>query len=345
LQDLQDAAGIMRHVNADGGFDKLSAYSKNKIVNEAKSAAKRRNPNISDEELQSITFESVSSKFVGVAQGADKERSAMLQKLREQVGRTSSDEMRFLAAGGTAQLLSNGGIALTKDTEIALGKAGAGVLQAARQAMAVESADIAFGAGKLSGTDWQKAHSEFSNKLAGMTVEEMKRLAPSLAGTSSGMNVTADIMRQSSIVAGKRKHGGSGASAVASQLGIELSADEMAKLGKMGAADASAYLSTKAGVGDDTNFVKGLTETISAAGAKGARGAGELLTRTLSQSGQGTKDKLSHKQESETSKIIEKLGEGNTHLAVLAKAADRDGKILASISANTNEANKKDGEK
>jgi hypothetical protein len=176
-----------------------------------------------------------------------------------------------------------------------------------------------------------------------MSVSDMKKLAPSLAGTAAGTQVTADIMRQGAMAASAKKRGGSGASAVAAQLGIDLSADEMAKLSKMGEGDASAFLARKAGVGGDKDFVEGIADTIKHAGMKGARGAGEALTRTLAHSSKDTQDKLSGKKESENDKIIEKLAAGNASLKIMADAVPRQTSQLNAIRSNTE--GKKDGEK
>lgn len=347
LRAIQTTSEVMRAANAKGGVDKMTDADWAPIIKRQKELASREGRDPS-----SITKESILASAGGVTEMAREGRKAALEEISKQVGRTTTQEVEALQAGGIARLSTKGGVetlSLTKETEATLMKTGgAAAVQAAKQALAVQQ--LGMKVGKEGSTEAYDAYTAGSGKLhemlSGMDVKSLRAFAASSAGTNAGGIASEMIMRGQSIEAGKRRKGGA-AGAIAAQLGAEFGADELGGLKGLNASAAAGKIASRLGVGDDKAFITGLQESIAAANKKGGGiQSGELLQRALAGADPMTKKKLEEQakgRQSGEEKIIDKLGEGNLFLKALVQSNDRAKAELAIIAGNTKKS--EDGEK
>jgi len=137
----------------------------------------------------------------------------------------------------------------------------------------------------------------------------------------------------------KRGGKGGGAGAIAAELGIDLSPEELAGFKGLSAKDAAARLSAK--LGGDESFASGLTEAISAAQAGKGQQAATLLNRTATQANSEVQKKMQEAQGKNSDpleKIADKIGDGNKFLEALVKSNDAAKSLLSQISQNISPA-------
>jgi len=328
LRAIQHASSVMGIARERGGVNKLTDADWEQL-------AKKSN----------MSVDSMKSQFNTVRGGAAQWQKEAQQKIAEQITRTTRDEGEFIQAGGIANY-KNGVFSLTDTSEKALmKKGGKSAVQAARLAMAAQSAAAHLGPDGDGISAMEAANSDFMKAMSGLSTSEMKAVASTLAGTSRGGIASEAVIRGAGIDASKGKRGIGGA--FAGTMGMDLSPEEMAQLKGASAGSAAKMLASKLGLSDDNKLVEGLTASMTAATKKGGGAAGSLLlSQTLQNDPEARKklEDLAKGKGSPEDKIVDKLNESNLHLAVLAKAADRDGKILAGIQSNTKDV-KKDGEK
>ena len=310
LEALQKLADGAKMIKAAGGYSKLTAEQK--------------------------------AQLGPIAQGAKDVAAANMTKVREQVGRTTEQEGQLLRAGGVAHL-EGGSLVINADTEANLmKKGGKGAVQGLKLAMAAQTADAAFAHGGDIDAQ-QSASTAFTDWMAHASVKDLRAVAVQTAGTARGGFVSESLMRGNAIENSKRKLGVAGAVA-SNMLGMNLSKDELAKLKGMSTEDQAAWLSSKAGLGQDKEFTEGLKESIAAAGKKGGGVAGGILLQNVLAKDKTAADKLSKAnsgQPSEEEKIIDKLGESNRYLKAMVES---NPKMLAAMNNIANK-DKKDSEK
>lgn len=349
LQSIQMSGELNRVVNAKGGLEKMTPDDWKSFIAKRKAqvAAQGGDPN-------SVTKEGILAQANKVRGMAGAQQDAVVKQLAGQVARDSTQEMQLMRAGGIAKYMKQGGaekLALTDETRASLLKSGGqGAVQAAELALEVQS--MGQEAGRATDVDQQRAllaamHEKggaLVDQMAGMDVKTLRAFGASMAGTQIGGQASEMIMRGQALEGGKRKGGAAGA--VASQLGLQLSAEDLAGLKGRDAKGAAAALAARLGVGEDENFTKGLEEAIAATGKKGGGiQGGVLLQRAMAGASDETKKKLEEQakgQQSPDEKIIDKIGESNRYLEALVKSNESAKAKLAEIAGNTRTP---DGEK
>jgi hypothetical protein len=263
LRAVQNASSVMAVARDRGGVNKLTDADWSKLAGETK-----------------MSVESLKSQFNTVRGGAARAQKEIQQKIAEQITRTSRDEANFIQAGGIANY-KNGVFSLTDSAEKSLlAKGGKGAVQAARFAMAAQSAEAHLGPEGEGLSAMESANSDFMRSLSGLSTKEMKAVASSLAGTARGGIASEAVMRGAAIDASKAKRGVGGAFAGA--LGLDLSPEEMARLKGADAGSAAKMLASKLGLGEDSKLIEGLTASMAAATKKGGGAAGSILLRRSS---------------------------------------------------------------
>lgn len=348
LQQVQLTADVMKAANAKGGLEHMSNTDWDVLVKQRKRTARELG-----QDPDSVTKDSILREAQGVQGAALAQRKEIVAQLAKQAGAGSRGDMQALVAGGVAKLVSsrNGDVLeLSGEGAKAMAKAGGAAAQAAQ--MALEAQNLGMRAGRASSPEEQadllNKKQELDGKLqdlmGSMDVKHLKAFGAQMAGTSVGGQASELIMRGSALTASTRKFGAAGA--IASQLGLQLGADEMAALKGKSAEAGAAALAARLGVGDDKGFTAGLQEAIAAASKKGGgiQGA-QLLNRALGQADDSTRKKLEEMAKGEASpeeKIVDKISEGNKFLEALVKSNDAASRKLAEIASNTN--GPKDGE-
>lgn len=266
----------------------------------------------------------------GVKSGAIRARSEIVATLAKQVGRTTTEEMQALDAGGIARLTGVGGVqklALTADAEKALlASGGAGAVQAAKAALAAQDVGSRLGMA-TDPTAQMGLYEEYTaasrhtrETFAGLDVKALRAIGSKMAGTDEGDMATSMVMRGQAMSAGKRRKGAAGA--VADQLGIHMDRDQLAAMkGKSPAAQA-AMLARELGVTGDKDFVSGLQEAISTVGQQGGEIKGaDVLARTRSGASRETQEKLKEyakERQGPQEKMIDLLKASNDSLKIIA---------------------------
>lgn len=348
LQQVQLTADVMKAANAKGGLEHMSNADWDVLVKKRKRTAQDLG-----QDPDSVTKDSILREAQGVQGAALSQRKEIVAQLAKQAGAGSRGDMQALVAGGVAKLVSsrNGDVLeLSGEGAKAMAKAGGAVAQAAQ--MALEAQNLGMRAGRASSPEEQadllNKKQELDGKLqdvmGSMDVKHLRAFGAQMAGTSVGGQASELIMRGSALTASTRKLGAAGA--IASSLGLQMGADEMAALKGKSAEAGAAAIAARLGVGDDKGFTAGLQEAIAAASKKGGgiQGA-QLLNRAMGQADDSTKKKLEEMAKGEASpeeKIIDKISDGNKFLEALVKSNDAASRKLAEIATNTNAP--KDGE-
>lgn len=342
LQSIQMAGELNRMDKMTPG-DWKSFIAKRK----AQVAAQGGDPN-------TVTKESLIAEGQNVYNMAGQQSEAVRTQLAQQVGRDSAQEMQLMRAGGIAKYTGKGGaekLTLTDETRASLMKGGGkGAVQAAEMALEVQKLGKDLGNAttdeerkKIAAQMYDKQDT-LADQMAGMDVKSLRAFGASMAGTQLGGKASEMIMRGQAIEGGKRKGGAAGA--IANQLGLQLSAEDIAGLKGKSASAGAAAIAARLGVSGDDSFTKGLEEAIAASAKKGGGiQGGALLQRALEGAGTDTKKKLEEMakgQQSPDEKIIDKIGEGNKYLEALVKSTDAGKASLARIANNSD---KKDPEK
>lgn len=349
LQSIQMAGDLERAVNSKGGMDKMTPGDWKSFIAKRKAqvAAQGGDP-------ETVTKEGILAQANKVRGMAGAQQDEIVKQLAGQVGRDSTQEMQLMRAGGIAKYSKVNGLeklTLTDETRASLLKSGGkGAVQAAEMALQVQQ--LGKDAGNSTDVEAQRAllgqmHEKggaLFDQMAGMDVKSLRAFGASMAGTQIGGQASEMIMRGQAIEGGKRKGGAAGA--IASQLGLQLSAEDIAGLKSKDAKSGAAAIAARLGVSGDESFTKGLEEAIAASGKKGGGiQGGALLQRALEGAGTDTKKKLEEMakgQQSPDDKIIDKLGEGNKYLEALVKSNAAAQAKLSEIAGNTG---KKDPEK
>lgn len=289
----------------------------------------------------------------GVKSGAIRARSEIVATLAKQVGRTTTEEMQVLDAGGVARLTKHGGVekmTLTADTEKALFAAGGkGAVQAANAALATQ--DLGLRLGKASDPaeqaglygEYTAAASAAREGLAGLDVKSLRAIGSRMAGTDEGDMATSMVMRGQAMGAGKRRKGAAGA--VADQLGVHMDRDQLAAMRGKSPEVQAAMLARELGVTGDKDFVSGLTEAIGTVGQKGGeiRGA-DVLARARTGASKETQEKLreyAKDRQGPQEKMVDLLKSSNDSLKIIADGVKPTKSALDNLS---NLWSKRDGE-
>lgn len=340
LQQVQLTADLMKTMNAKGGAEHMSKSDWSSLI-----AKRKRTARDMGQDPDSVTQDSILKEAQGVQGAAMAQRREIVSQLAKQAGSGARADMQVMVAGGVAKLVSGrNGDVLELSGEAAKKMAKAGGAQAQAAQMALEVQNLGMQAGRSNDPAEQAAlldkqaliSGKLQDTMGSMDVKSLKAFGAQMAGTSLGGQASELLMRGMSLTASTKKLGATGA--VASQLGLNLGADEMAALkGKSPEAGAAA-IAARLGVGDDKGFTKGLEAAIAAATSKGGgiHGA-QLLTRALGQADDATKKKLEEQTKGNASpeeKIIDKISEGNKFLEALVKSNASANNKLTEIAAN-----------
>lgn len=342
LQSIQMSGELEKAVNAKGGLDKMGPSDWKALIAKRKAQVKAQGG-----DPDSVTQDSILSQANKVRGMAAAQQEAVVKQLAGQVGRDSAQEMQLMRAGGIAKYKGSGKaeiLSLTDETRASLLKSGGqGAVQAAEMALQVQT--LGRDAGNATTDEERRAllgqmHDKggaLYDQMAGMDVKSLRALGSSMAGTQTGGLASEMIMRGQAIEGGKRKLGAAGA--IASQLGLQLSAEDIAGLKGRDAKGGAAAIAARLGVSNDEGFAKGLEEAIAAAGQKGGGiKGGALLKRALEGASDETKKKLEEQakgNQSPDEKIIDKIGESNRYLEALVKSNAAAQSKLSEIAGNT----------
>ena len=343
------ALDLKRAVRARGGVQNMTDRDWDALVAQTKQIVEREGGDAS-----AVTRETVKSIYGEISGAATKQQQEVIAKLASQARKSSIETRRELRAGGIAQLTSEGNLVLSDTARERLMKeGGAAAVQASELALAAENLS-----GQLRGTEEtadadrdvlnriQSLHGEVFDSLSEMSVKELRAFARVHAGTSLGGLASEQLMFGQRLRSKLKKRGATAAGAIASELGISLSEDELAGLKGLSASEVAARLGGRLGVSGDSNFLEQLTKAVEAAGTQGgAQKAASVLSRAILQADKSTREKLEEAQgrgPDPLTKIIDKISEGNRHLEVLVKSNKDAQQYLRDISSNTRSP---DGEK
>jgi hypothetical protein len=342
------ASDLQKAVSAKGGLDKLSDSDWDGMVNQLKQAVKREGG-----DPDSVTRDSVRRMYGELDGAATKQKKEIVSKLASQTRKTSLETQKSLRAGGVAQF-KDGNLILSDKAKARLEKeGGAGAAQA--MALALKAEGMSSG---LQGTEasfetdrnillqQQGLQGEFYDRIANMSTKELRAMAQVGAGTQPGDIAAEQLMLGKRMSSRLKKRGSTAAGAIAGELGLNLSQDELAGMKGLSSSEAASRLASKLGVSGDETFRKGLEEALGAAGSSGGgQKAATLLSRAVKQADQTTRTKLDEAQgrgPNPLDKIADKISEGNKHLEVLVKSNKDAQQYLRDISSNTQN---KDAEK
>lgn len=342
LQAIQMSGELEKVANAKGGIENMGPSDWKSLIARRKAQVKAQGG-----DPDSVTQESILAQANKVRGMAAAQQEAVVKQLAGQVGRDSVQEMQLMRAGGIAKYMGSGKaerLTLTDETRASLLKSGGkGALQAAEMALEVQSLGKSVGE---AGTDEERRallgqmHDKggaLYDQMAGMDVKSLRAFGASMAGTQVGGQASEMIMRGQAIEGSKRKFGAAGA--IASQLGLQLSAEDIAGLKGKDAKSSAAAIAARLGVTNDEGFSKGLEEAIAAAGQKGGGiKGGALLRRALEGASPETQKKLEEQakgNQTPDEKIIDKIGESNRYLEALVKSNEAAKAKLSEIAGNT----------
>lgn len=342
------ASDLQKAVSSKGGLEKLTDKDWDGLVTQLKQAVKREGG-----DPDSVDRNAVRRMYGEVSGAATTQRKEIVAKLASQTRKTSLETQKSLRAGGIAEF-KDGALVLSDKADARLKKEGG---EAAQQAMAVALKAEGLSSG-LQGTaasfesdrdilmKQQGMQGDFYDRISNMSTKELRAMAQVGAGTQPGDIAAEQLMLGRRMSSRLKKRGSTGASAIAGELGLNLSSDELAGLKGLDSGEAAARLASRLGVGGDEGFTKGIAEAITAAGGKGGgQKAATLLSRAVTQADKSTRDKLEEAQgrgPSPLDKIADKISEGNKHLELLVKSNKDAQQYLRDISSNTH---KTDGEK
>lgn len=347
------ASDLQKAVSAKGGLDKLSDSDWDGMVNQLKQAVKREGG-----DPDSVNRDSVRRMYGELDGAATKQKKEIVAKLSSQTRKTSLETQKALRAGGIAQFSNNwvedSSLVLTDKARDRLEKEG-GAKASQAMSLALKAEGLSSG---LQGTaasfesdrgillEQQKLQGQFYESLAGMSTKELRAMAQVGAGTQPGDIAAEQLMLGKRMSARLKKRGSTAAGAIAGELGLNLSSDELAGLKGLDSKEAAARLAGKLGVSGDETFRKGLEEALGAAGTSGGgQKAATLLSRAVAQADKSTREKLDSAQgrgPNPLDKIADKISEGNKHLELLVKSNKDAQQYLRDISSNTQN---KDAEK
>ncbi len=173
--------------------------------------------------------------------------------------------------------------------------------------------------------------------ISDMSTAQKKSFAKQMAGTELGAEAGESLMREQrmkGLVTSQRRQGARGAGsaeagAIASQLGISFSKDEISGLGGKSSEELSKLFANKLGSKDE-NFQKQLQESIEAMkGGKVGKGA-DLLARAMGDADDETKKKIKKGRDGEdpATEMVSAIKAGNKFLEALVRSnADANAKL------------------
>jgi hypothetical protein len=348
------AADLHKAVSRRGGLDKMTDRDWDELVSGARRIIEREGGDAS-----SVDRNTVRRMYGEVAGAASKQQQVIVSRIASQVRKTSLERGRELRAGGLAELGDKGLVLSSKARERLLKEGGQGAVRAAELAIEAE----AVGARVLGREDSTEAdrlllrrQAELSGdvfeRLGGMSEKELRALARGTAGSELGSLASEELLRgkrMRSLLRRARSRGGGAGEAIATELGLGLSEDELRGLKGLSAEEMAARLSGRLGAGSDETFRSGLAQAIEAAQGKGpqaAQRASSLLSRAVTQADKSTRDKIAEAQgrgPDPIEKLAEKIGQGNRFLEALVKSNADARAALHQIASNTGQTDAEKG--
>ena len=133
-----------------------------------------------------------------------------------------------------------------------------------------------------------------ADSISNLSLADRSKLAAAMAGSDIGAMAAQAAARERRL-AGQMRGGRGIAGALAGNLGLDLSKEEIEVLNQQGSISVAKALAARAGI-EDTDFVKGLTATVDASRSGKVGLAADRLAQTIGQSQEAQK-KIRERQE------------------------------------------------